>query len=48
MGSSSDALFFFGHPLCDFNALILFLDFMITHNDHLISQESLTAKTPGI
>jgi hypothetical protein len=44
MGSSTDALFFFGHPPCDFNALTLFLDFMVTHNDHLISQESLAAK----
>jgi hypothetical protein len=44
MGSSTDALFFFGHPPCDFNALTLFLDFMVTHNDHLNSQESLAAK----
>jgi hypothetical protein len=47
MRSSPNALFFLGHPPCDFNALILFLDFMVAHNDHLISQESLTAKTPG-
>ena len=34
-GLSGDTFFFFGHPLCDLNAFILFLDFMVTHNNHL-------------
>jgi hypothetical protein len=44
MGLSSDSLFFFGHPLCDFKALILFFDFVVTHNNHLIRKKRLTAK----
>jgi hypothetical protein len=45
-GFSSNAFFFFGHPPCDFNALVLFFDFVVTHNNHPIFQESLTAKNP--